>query len=534
MVSFVILVTVLIINHSRSKPTGARGGDEKAGASASSPPKKPDTSVAKNKPNPKGKPNERSNPSVSQRQQAATRQGGTSSRLPMQIGGTGEAPKPSVELAAPKPSTVAAGAGNRPDAEEESLVASLEEPAPPKPVTPDENGPQQLAANGGDAAPKPADAPGASLGRGTPSQESVEVANRLESPPPAPVSTDQPESAAPSTEASSALASPASSDSTSRRTAAAVPATNAAAPKPASPEPELPGSLASSTEKLGTGGSNAAQASRPDLAASGAGQEQLTNVTPEQSRPAGEVPNLTATPAATVGSSNPAMSADAAGLVALPNSKKPLAASKPLEVSEPPTVIAPGPAAPPDNTDSPVEPFVHVVQRGENFFTISRLYYGSGRFYKALWKANQNQVKAPDELYIGTAIRVPPPELLDRSLIESPKRAAAAPSPTTAVRRRKKAGGSTDTGAPGSIVVLPVRTPSTASRSDEPSETRPARRFHVVKKYETLRTIARDELGDSHRDEELRDLNLRLLGDSVELTAGMRLELPDEERTVRK
>src|SRR5262249_992898 len=55
-----------------------------------------------------------------------------------------------------------------------------------------------------------------------------------------------------------------------------------------------------------------------------------------------------------------------------------------------------------------VESLPHVVARGENFWTISRKYYGSGRYYMALWKANSRIVSAPDKLYIGTTILVPP------------------------------------------------------------------------------------------------------------------------------
>ena len=59
----------------------------------------------------------------------------------------------------------------------------------------------------------------------------------------------------------------------------------------------------------------------------------------------------------------------------------------------------------------------HVVQKRENFWTISRLSYGSGRFYKALWAANKHLVPVIDELYVGTTILIPPPEALDPSLI---------------------------------------------------------------------------------------------------------------------
>ena len=62
-------------------------------------------------------------------------------------------------------------------------------------------------------------------------------------------------------------------------------------------------------------------------------------------------------------------------------------------------------------------PVPHVVQRGENFWTISRLYYNTGRFYKALWAANRATVPVIDRLYVGTTIQVPPPEALDRALV---------------------------------------------------------------------------------------------------------------------
>ena len=41
-----------------------------------------------------------------------------------------------------------------------------------------------------------------------------------------------------------------------------------------------------------------------------------------------------------------------------------------------------------------VEATEHVVERGENFWTISRQYWGSGRYYRALWKANE--ARCPD------------------------------------------------------------------------------------------------------------------------------------------
>ena len=58
---------------------------------------------------------------------------------------------------------------------------------------------------------------------------------------------------------------------------------------------------------------------------------------------------------------------------------------------------------------SRVEPSLHTVTRGENFWTISRLYYGDGRYYRALWKANAQKYPKIDELYLNDVIDDPGP-----------------------------------------------------------------------------------------------------------------------------
>src|SRR5262249_28997639 len=64
-----------------------------------------------------------------------------------------------------------------------------------------------------------------------------------------------------------------------------------------------------------------------------------------------------------------------------------------------------------------VEATEHLVERGENYWTISRQYWGSGRYYRALWKANE--AKHPDikDLRVGDVIIVPAVEDLDPNLI---------------------------------------------------------------------------------------------------------------------
>jgi outer membrane protein, multidrug efflux system len=63
-------------------------------------------------------------------------------------------------------------------------------------------------------------------------------------------------------------------------------------------------------------------------------------------------------------------------------------------------------------------PYTHTVRSGENFWTISLLYYRSGRYGKALWAANKNAVAAFDRLTVGDKIIIPRADHLDPALIE--------------------------------------------------------------------------------------------------------------------
>jgi len=63
-------------------------------------------------------------------------------------------------------------------------------------------------------------------------------------------------------------------------------------------------------------------------------------------------------------------------------------------------------------------PYTHTVRSGENFWTISLLYYGSSRYGKALWAANKDVVSAFDRLTVGAKIVIPRVNQLDPALIE--------------------------------------------------------------------------------------------------------------------
>ncbi|MFO0892131.1 MAG: hypothetical protein U0790_23710 [Isosphaeraceae bacterium] len=78
---------------------------------------------------------------------------------------------------------------------------------------------------------------------------------------------------------------------------------------------------------------------------------------------------------------------------------------------------------------------LHKVEPNENFWTISRMYYNSGRYYKALWKANADRVPRIKELHVDTVIRVPPPEDLDPSYIDPPGTRPSRPEAETLADR---------------------------------------------------------------------------------------------------
>lgn len=217
---------------------------------------------------------------------------------------------------------------------------------------------------------------------------------------------------------------------------------------------------------------------------------------------------------------------------------------------------------------------LHKVEGKENFWDIARMYYNSGRYYRALWAANKDKVPQIDKLYRGTVIRVPPPEDLDPSYIDPPS-APSKPSTATAAATERPASKRPDNDHGDGVPIrrlsradaeldLPVssaadsfderdrlqRRPSrTARRSggDDVSESQSedgeipafrsrdavARPIYKVRQYDTLRTIARDTLGDARRSNEILELNREIIDDPRRLVVGQIIELPEDARPAR-
>jgi nucleoid-associated protein YgaU len=227
--------------------------------------------------------------------------------------------------------------------------------------------------------------------------------------------------------------------------------------------------------------------------------------------------------------------------------------------------------------DSKLETVLHTVEGRENFWDISRLYYSSGRYYKALWKANEDKVPQIAKLHQGTVIRIPPPEELDPAYIDPPgKRPGQGRTDGEILARHdsdaddftsrsselptanRRAGNATDDGVPiprsrrSEVELnLPVSEAATeqaggrdrssrpSSRSDPDAEpenrTRNAvaRPIYKVRQYDTLRTIARDTLDDPRRANEILDLNRDIIDDPAHLIVGQLLQLPEDARPAR-
>ncbi len=183
------------------------------------------------------------------------------------------------------------------------------------------------------------------------------------------------------------------------------------------------------------------------------------------------------------------------------------------------SALVPAPAVP----SRRVEPRRNVVQRGENFWTIARLYYGSGRYYKALWAANRGQIEAPDRLQVGMTVMIPAREALDPALIEPPTAPASPPSPWRIVSPSPQR---------VSELRLPVSRSAGSTEAPRP-RTAPEYPIHVVQPHETLRSIAGAALGDARRDREILELNRDTVAESRELVPGQFLLLPPDARPIR-
>ncbi len=238
-----------------------------------------------------------------------------------------------------------------------------------------------------------------------------------------------------------------------------------------------------------------------------------------------------------------------------------------------------------------VEATEHVVERGENYWIISRQYWGSGRYFAALWRANSANHPYIDVLHEGDVIVVPAIEDLNPDYILAPGRTAS-PQWEASLGISRRAGRGSKTGGGDSEAALapaPGKTRQASGRGDVPArrasrseyeddsapsvtasagdrstaykgrsaaaakvfdgdeagddqDVRTAARsrrsaaggssrpIYRVRTYDTLRSIAHDMLDDSRRANEILELNRGVIDDPGQLVVGQMIELPEDAR----
>lgn len=50
---------------------------------------------------------------------------------------------------------------------------------------------------------------------------------------------------------------------------------------------------------------------------------------------------------------------------------------------------------------------IHIVRRGESLWVISRRYYGKGKLWTEIYKANHARIKNPRKIYAGQRLQIP-------------------------------------------------------------------------------------------------------------------------------
>jgi len=146
-----------------------------------------------------------------------------------------------------------------------------------------------------------------------------------------------------------------------------------------------------------------------------------------------------------------------------------------------------------DTPDQPVQPaaVVHMVEPGENLWSISRKYFGDARHRTEIFEANRDKLTDPAHVVIGTELTIPKTE---PKAPDTP----AAPDPV----------------------------PPAPPVPQDPVPSAPRRIIHVVQPGENLWSISRDYFGDASHHNEIFEANRDKLTDPARIPVGIKLVIP--------
>lgn len=159
---------------------------------------------------------------------------------------------------------------------------------------------------------------------------------------------------------------------------------------------------------------------------------------------------------------------------------------------------------------------MHPVQRGETVATLAQKYYGDKNLAKQLASYNAKRLSANGTVREGVTLRIPPKDVLIGDAVLSP---------TSAGRTDSSVG-------PVAAATKPAAPKGTKASADKAKAEKPATektkatgpRTYVVKKGDTLMSIASKELGSAKRWEALLVANPSI--DENSLRAGMTIKIP--------
>jgi len=215
-----------------------------------------------------------------------------------------------------------------------------------------------------------------------------------------------------------------------------------------------------------------------------------------------------------------------------------------------PVIESTAPVAPPEekaeiSKPKPAAPQVYTVCEADTLGDIAKKVYGEeeGNKYAnvmRIFQANRQLLKAPDEIYVGQKLTIPPLQasgtdadkndgVLSGSMFEKvlsigkkhllPESGSA---PSTGSGSGTTVGPKASKGQP---VVRVASQPASAARRPTDKSAKPAGEY-VVREGDYLWRIAAQQLGDGNRYLEIAKLNVDQLKDQDNLTVGMRLKMP--------
>ena len=183
-----------------------------------------------------------------------------------------------------------------------------------------------------------------------------------------------------------------------------------------------------------------------------------------------------------------------------------------------PIITGPGQNGP--RAPARVRPARHTVAKGETLSGIAKQHYGSGAaaVVQAIYHANREQLPDQNSLGVGDVLVLPVipgyPSPGGEASAATTASATVAPGPAVSAVAR-----------PATRLELAARTNQSATR--EKKRSTDGFRWYQVQAKDTLYSIAREQLGDAKRWQEIHELNRDKFPDPGRIREGVRIKLPE-------